>query len=267
MLNLINPDAVTDHNILNLVKEYRRSQISRFPIDVKFQSRLAGFLDSRLGDKEKKPLASLWYDVGDGVYVLQSRLIKNERYASHNSKYKQKRSKDPKKLLKPMKDFIKPYTAAEIAAFTSSDMEGAVYQWTMDGYSQMREILTLERGDIIEEVVRMRDMGYQPHTQKFAKIMAEGVPAYEEHQRRRNRAVMRVHVMFNPDNSLEIFCDDKMGYGGISEGTTTYTTLDEAPLSIRQQIAMLRMTEPGTFVPEVGHKIDPTTYWVEIHPK
>lgn len=139
--------------------------------------------------------------------------------------------------------------------------------WKREAQSEYRSVNSINASDVFEELRQMKLIGFTPRTEKFISLMNDGLPAWEEYNRRASRSVMRVHVFFNPDESVEIFCADKMGYQGINQGTSAYTSINEAPLCIQQHVAMLRMMENKAFIPEVGTKVDDTNYWVEVFPE
>jgi hypothetical protein len=269
MLHLINPEEVEGAVVLDLVRDFRRVQVSRFPINVKFDVSgnmgSARFYDSRF---PTHTIAMLWAESdkdGSKFWVLDSRLIHNERYRT--SRRNQKHTKDLKKLLRYMRDYVKPLSAKEIAGSCKEVMSSRLGRWKHDAIDQMRNACNFDRDDVMQEIVRMKAVGYQPQTPMFAKLMEQGVALWEEAKRRQDRKVMQVHIFVNPDESIELFCDDKLGYGGINQGVTVYNSIDEAPMNIQQSLAMLKMLEEKTFVPEVGTKVNETNYWVEIHPE
>ena len=96
------------------------------------------------------------------------------------------------------------------------------------------------------------------------EIMEIGVPHWEEKNRRNSRKVMQVHVIINTDETVEVYCPDKLGYAGVQEGNNFYNSLAEAPECIQQQVAMLRMMEPKAFVAEVGVRVSDNTFWIEV---
>lgn len=272
MLNLINPESVETAPILEVVREFRRVQVSRFPLDVKFTTFHRGdgalFFDSRI--QSKTALAKVWQDEdekGNKFWIVESRLINNDRYVRGNDRKHQKHTKDPKKLLRYMRDAVRPYSAKEIAKMSEELREHHVDMWKHQALAQMRTMCDIDRGDVMREMLRMRAVGYKPQTEKFAQVMEQGLAAWEEANRRTKRNVMQVHVFINPDESVEVFCDDKLGYRGINQGVTTYASLAEAPECIQQHVAMLRMMDDKAFIPEVGTKVDARNYWVEVFPE
>lgn len=272
MLNLINPEEFEGAEVLKLVREFRRVQVSRFPIDVYFEPEgntgAVKFVDSRFANTTSLGrLHSETDDKGDWVWVLTSRSIVNDRFVRNNDRRHQKQTKDTKKMLRYLRDYIRPFSAKEIAISSMHTRNSQVENWVGQAKGLMRDLCSLDRSDVMEEMIRMRAIGYKPQTEKFARIMEQGLAAWEEAQRRAERKVMQVHLFINPDESIEIFCEDKMGYAGINQGVATFDKIEDTPTCVQQHVAMLRMMEDKAFVPEVGTKINATNYWVEIHPE
>lgn len=257
MLNLINPEEAEGQPILEIVKEYRKFQVSRFPVDVEFTERTARFLDTRHPDK-----AIAMVEKCEDFWVITSRLIQNERF--RNKRAHQKQTKDTKKLLRFMRDYIRTVSIKEIASTSAPTFQGHVSGWKDQAMSKVRDHCTIHRDELMDEIMRMKAVGYVPQTKRFMEIMEIGVPHWEEKTRRFTRKVMQVYVMINTDDTVEVYCPDKLGYAGIQEGNNFYNSLVEAPECIQQQVAMLRMMEPKTFVAEVGVRVNDNSFWVEV---
>jgi hypothetical protein len=269
MLNLVNPELAEGAESLKLIQDFRRVQVSRFPIDVYFiDHNVVKFMDSRFPHAKRIAELSRQVDEKANLYwCLESRLIINDRFVRDNDRRHQKHTKDPKKMLRYLRDYVRPLSTKEIAINSIHLRKEQLDNWRGQAHSVMRDFCNLDRDDVMREMLRMKAIGYKPQTEKFAQVMEQGLPAWEEASRRSKRQVMNVHVFINPDESIEIFCDDKLGYEGINQGVNTYNTLAEAPKCIQQQVAMLRMMEDKAFVPEVGTKVNDTNYWVEVHPE
>lgn len=268
MLEIVNVDALQHEGLKQVLKEFRRVQVSRFPIKVSCLGLTIRFFDSRFSGREMLAEVSVQAnDKEEEYFCLESRLIVNDRFMRGNDRRNQKHTKDPKKLLRYMRDYVKPFSAKEIANASIDEHQRHVGHWRNEAESLMRDFCSLDRNDVMREMVRMHAVGYKPQTEKFAQIMEKGLPAWQEHNRRRERSVMTVHVFINPDESVEVYCSDKIGFAGINQGTTPFNSLADTPTSIQQHVAMLRMMDDKAFIPEVGTKIDANNYWVEVFPE
>ena len=268
MLEIKNPDDLQHEGLREVLKEFRRVQVSRFPIKVSCIGRTIRFFDSRIPNSRQ--LAEVAVDTNDKneeYFCIESRLIINDRFVRGNDRRNQKHTKDPKKLLRYMRDYVRPFSAKEIAENSEDEHQNHTGHWKREAESLMRDFCNLDRNDVMQEMVRMHAIGYKPQTEKFAQIMEKGLPAWQEYKRRKERSVMTVHVFINPDESVEVYCSDKLGFAGINQGTTPFSSLADTPTSIQQHVAMLRMMDNKAFIPEVGTKIDANNYWVEVFPE
>lgn len=268
MLVIKNEEVLEHEGLKKLLKDFRRVQVSRFPLEAHCWQKSIRFFDSRFTKKDLAAFVEVNEDGnGNELFILTSRLITNDRFVRGNERRNQKQTKDPKKLLRYMREYVLPFKPREIAEDSFSDYRSSVYKWTREAGELVSTHCYVDRDMVMEELIYMKSMGYQPHTQKFRDLMENGVPAYLEMERRNKRQIMRVHVFFNPDETVEIFCPDKMGYANIIHGTTAYASIAEAPMSVQHGVAMLRMLDAGGFIPEVGHKVDDKNYWVEVFPE
>jgi hypothetical protein len=113
MLNLKFKEHTCDE-IKSLLADFRRVQVSRFPIDVEAtdnDNNRIYFVDSRFPTSVvnyKRNLAVLETngvdDKGRRIYVLRGRLIKNEKYSEQNDDYHSRETNDLKKLSKYLRD-------------------------------------------------------------------------------------------------------------------------------------------------------------------
>ena len=110
--------------IKQLLVDFRRVQVSRFPINVVSNPSDAGavkFVDSRFPtDTWRKDRMLAWLGINDHddkgrpILTLYSRLIKNEKYSEHNDDYFTKSTFDVKKMASYLRQYVKPYAPEEI---------------------------------------------------------------------------------------------------------------------------------------------------------
>lgn len=274
MLN-INIPWTAHPAVRTMLTEFRRVQVSRFPIEVvtneSVDFRRIRFVDSRFpseGWHRDKNLAVLEFyerdDKGRIIYKLASRLIQNEKYAAYNDDHFTKSTTDPKKMFKYLREYVKPYTALEVATRTRMTAKDAHQTWADEAWHKFRSITSgIGSSDIAKEVMYLKSIGVEFHTEKFRKVAEEGVEAFAEHRRRQNTPFSDVHVFFNPDESVMVSC---MTEGALDAGTSTYERFDEVPPAIQQQVAMLRLMDAKTFIPEVGMRMTDREFWVQVEP-
>jgi len=266
MLNLQFKENTCDE-IKSLLTDFRRVQVSRFPINVEATANdhnKIGFVDSRFPVNlvhYKQNLAVLETngldDKGRRVYILRSRLIKNEKYSEHNDDYHSRETTDVKKLSKFLRDYVKPYSPLEVSQM-GSDVSDDLHNWRSEARRSFREVVgRVSEDDVAEEVAYLKSVGVQFRSDKFRNIATRGLDLHEELKRRNNDAIKNVHVYINPDESVHVTVAD--------EKTYSYDTLDSVPETVRQQVAMLMMVDMKQYVPEVGKRTDEKMFWVHVN--
>jgi hypothetical protein len=261
MLNITNPEEINPI-FTQLIADFRRTQVSRFPINVTSINHggMVIFEDSRFPSKNTKvlnivgTLRDAGFDKKDKQqYEVRSRLIKNEKYNQQNDDYNSRTTNDPKKVGKFLKDYFKPFTPMEVAGLTSRKFEHRHDEWRDEFRYKLQEMRHIDSNDLFEEVQHLRALGVEFHTERFKRIVSEGIPIFHEHMRRKDDPRKTIHVYFNTDDSVQTTN---------GQATTLYQSSDEMPENMRQQVAMLRMVEADTFIPEVGMKMSVNTYWI-----
>ena len=266
MLNLMLRED-TCEEIKSLLTDFRRVQVSRFPIEVKASandSNVIAFIDSRFPSDTvhfKRALAVLRTngvdDKGRKSFVLQCRLIKNEKYSEFNDDYRSRETTDIKKMGKFLRDYVKPYSPQEI-----SDMGGNIrddyYEWQQDAVTKFRRVVCqVSEVDIAEEVAYLKSVGVQFRSEKFVEIATTGLELLEERNRRKNSGIVHVHVYMHPDDSVSVTIADGKTY--------SYESLDNVPETVRQQVAMLMMVDMNQYVPEVGKRTKDKMFWIHVN--
>ena len=266
MLNIKNMDDV--HPLFKpLLVEFRRVQVSRFPINVDANEHTSAvrFVDSRFpnaGWRHYNMLASLTvkgFDAkGKPVIEMLGRLINNEKFATHSDNYYTRSTTDPKKVAKWLRDYVKPYTALEIAKKSGNAAQDRHCEWQINARSDARSLLNISAASMYEEVKYLKSVGTQFKTDAFRKL-AENLEALEEANRRSNKDFRGVHVYINPDESIAVG-------DVVMEKTWEFDSVEQAPTVIQQQLGMLRMVDDNVFLPHVGMRYNPKNFWIDVNP-
>jgi hypothetical protein len=267
---LVLKDEVEFPQLKHLINEFRRVQVSRFPIEVVVEGdgTLIGFVDSRFPTDRfnvSNMLAMLYVEnTGEKpTIIIESRLIKNDKYAVHNDKYRTRSTHDIKKMFKYMKEYIKPFSGQEVAQKSYRGMQHEFEQWQTKAHWGIRESLReLDTKDWMEGIIKLQALGIEPPTEKFAELARTAIPQYEEHIRRQAMEEPNYHIHLNPDDSVVVTI-----MRGDDKGSSTKESLDACPLFIQQAVGMLRMVDDRERVPEVGTRVSPKEFWIEGKPQ
>jgi hypothetical protein len=249
-----------------LLADFRRTQISRFPVEVRvISSEFVAFVDSRFpvspnaSASVRNSIGSVYSD-GDKI-VVESRLIQNEKYNMHNTDYHTRKTQDIRKVLKYMKEYLKPYTAQEVANRTLSNAKQAFNEHKEKAMWKARGYKLDDLDALYEEVMHMKTLGYEPKTNAVKKLVNEGFPALEQYMKTKDTEFPRVHVHIAPDESVTIAV--LMKHSNLETGAYTHDSLAAAPAFIQQQVGLLKMMDKNTHVPDVGYKSSDTEFWIE----
>ena len=271
MLDIKNLEHIRVRQMQDLVTEFRRYQVSRFPIEVipNDAGYAVGFIDSRFPTDRwtATNMLAMIYIKEEGenpTLTIESRLIENDKYAQYNDDYHTKSTKDMKKMLKFMKDYIKPWTSHEIAHKSKRTAESKFEEWQRRPHKDLRNVTyNFETSDYLDMFNKLREMGVAPINDRMKMIYEEALPHYLQVKERSQKKFAHTHAFINPDESVFI------SNVGIDHGRTVaklFERLDETPLDVQENLAMLRMMENDVFVAGVGHKISDREFWVEGYP-
>lgn len=262
--------AKIDYRLHPLLRSLRRAHVSRFPVHVvtNLHGTVACFQDSRflnVGDSGwRSNIATLFVDgiAKNGLpeFAMYSRAIENPKYGKTNEAYNSRTSTDEGKVLKLLKEYVKVFSPERIAMKSRNDARQKHRDWRFESNNAFVNVSSnISKSDLIEEVSRQIAIGTVFFTEKFKRLADEGVALMAEMRRRESLPENRTMVFFNPDNSVLVSTDGVKGEGTISN---TYMSADDLPVAIQSEVSMMRMMEPGTFVPEVGYRTDANTFWI-----
>jgi hypothetical protein len=266
MLNISNPEKLSPR-FFQLLADFRRTQVSRFPVDVEvINTEFIVFVDSRFRPELKGNSYNVRNSLGsvyssDDKIIVESRLIQNEKFNLHNSDYHTRKTQDPRKALKYMKEYIKPYTSHEIANRTIRNAEYAFeahkdkVEWKAREY-RLQDIEVLHA-----EIMHMKTMGYEPKTDAVRRIMTEGFEHIQQGVRMKGMEFPRVHVYLAPDESVNVAVLSPKS--GLEVGVMSYKSLAAAPTFIQQHVGMLKIMDDQSHVPDVGYKASASEFWIE----
>lgn len=273
MLDIKNLEQVKYQQLQDLVVEFRKHQVSRFPINVYPNDNgcAVGFVDSRFPTDRwnaSNMVAMLYIKINDEVptFTIESRLIENDKYAQYNDEYHTRSTKDLKKMLKFMKDYIKPWSAHEIANKSKRMAEDRLSSWKAQPTKELRELhYKLPDGSVNKIFVKLKELGVAPVDDTMKTIYDSLIPAYLEQQERQEKNFTDYcHAFINPDESVFI---SKVGIDAGRTVAKLFNSADEIPPETQQNIAMLRMMESHSFVANVGFKVSDNEFWVEGYPQ
>lgn len=277
MLNIKLGDTV-HKGIRDLVHTLSVGHISEYPIDVVVRPDHANrhtindvyFLDSRFPIKDDdwgldKIIACFFYN---GDYVLKSYRIQNNKYNPYSDGYRTRKTADTKKMLRVLSSTISTLSNTEIAAMVEN-LDTPVRSWEAAPERNFYELTSeLHGNEIVNEVLHLKTLGVQFRSDKFKRVAEQAEELRTEGKRRKQfvNTVLNLYVYEQPDGLVSVTflgeTKDKVYRGTQS---WTYENIDATPEVIRQQLALLKLSEVNNYIPEVG-KRDQNGYWIHVTP-
>jgi len=259
--------------IKQLLTDFRRVQVSRFPIIVEQHPQgndSVKFIDSRFPTdtwRIDRLLAKLTVDSmddkGRSILKLYSRLIENAKYSATSEGYHTRETADPKKMFGFLRQYVMPFKPDELMG----KMDAPLYeqeQWVDQPRQEFYQIANKVRGDVLaKEIMYLQSMGVQFQSEEFRQVASKGIELHLEAMRRKDVKSIMMMVMIQPDESVLIGWPS---VHGAVMGSRTYEKMEMCPDCVQQQVAMLRLCEQGTYVPEVGRMKSQTVFWINVSP-
>lgn len=274
MLNLNLRDTI--HPLLKqLLIDFRRVQVSRYPIDVTQHSddavEAVKFVDSRFPSdtwRRDRILAHLSIAGKDAKLRPRLRLYStnsaNDKYNANNDAYHEKVTSDPKKMASWLREYVKPYTQQEVMQRSPANVAYEYDEWRAKPKNDFRSIAgQIRPEDLAEEIMYLQSVGVQFRSEKFQQVASQGLELYTEAKSRWDNMKRHVHVFIQPDGMVLVTAPAMSGFPTVE---LQFESLERMPDDIQQQVAMMRMCERGQYVPEVGRMNTDRDFWVHVNP-
>jgi hypothetical protein len=187
-------------------------------------------------------------------YCVESKKIENEKYACHSDGYNIRQSKDVKKALKVAMTYLKPLTYDDILDRCRDPLHRGIEHLRSPAREKLHDNLSIQRGDVAQEVAHMIASGYVPSTKAFKDALDLLVKDGAELKRMQDYKPRACFVWVKP-NSLSYKFTDEMQ-------VTECTSMDDVPEFVRNKLAVLQIAKNGDAIADVGVRVSDITYWV-----
>ena len=194
----------------------------------------------------------------DKKYFVQSRLIRNEKFAHWNrDEYNARSSIKMKNMIKVALDNLIPYTIQEAKEKSNGNtsIDSDLHDIRSNASFKVRKDLQdINNGAWYKELLHMHDTGYIPKDKGVHKAMLEAV---------KNRQSFEEDFGYNPDtlfvhvkeDGSVVTLDDK-------SKQEEYPSTCTLPKDIFDKVMVLMVTSNKTFVRDVGKKENNSNLWV-----
>ncbi len=192
--------------------------------------------------------------VAELLYVVESKRITNDKYATHSEGYHTKKTKAFSIAVKNGLQYLKPVRFDELLSDKANVVDAALGSIRSPAYDKLHIASSVGRDNVLTEIRNMVRVGYQPVTAKFLESMNLLAAEDAELQRVANYRPRKCFVWAKPDR-VEYQVEG-------NERVIVYNPND-VPEEIRDKIAVLQIGS-GSAIMDVGVKVSDTMYWVFV---
>jgi hypothetical protein len=186
------------------------------------------------------------------LYVVESKRITNDKYATHSEGYHVKKTKAFPNAVKNGLQYLKPVMFDELLTEKEGVADTAIHTIRYPAEDKLHTAGTVGRANVLAEIRNMIRVGYEPVTAKFLETMHLLAAEDEELQRVANYKPRKCFVWAKPD---------RVEYQVEGNERVIVYSINDVPEEIRNKVAVLQIGS-ATGIMDVGVKVSDTMYWV-----
>ncbi len=186
------------------------------------------------------------------LYVVESRRITNDKYATHSEGYRTKKTKTFANAVKNGLQYLKPVMFDELLSDKVNLVDAAINNIRYPAEDKLHSAGSVGRENVLAEIRNMIRVGYQPVTAKFLQSMDLLVAEDVELQRVANYRPRKCFVWAKPD---------RVEYQVEGNERVIVYSINDVPEEIRNKVSVLQIGS-GSGIMDVGVKVSDTMYWV-----
>lgn len=251
-------DPNRDNTLNMLIRELKRTHVARHPLRVTSENTcLVHIYDDRCPTEPVVEVSTNGY----GNFTIASPYIHNEKYRTGNPDYHTRKTTNLAKVRRWLKDYTKPYEVNAITNITRELRRDIFHHWKGEFYESVRNATQkIDRDSIIEDVLNYARTGVPYQSPKFAPFLnGEFIKQIEENDKRSKTPEPCMHVLLERDGIAHLHLKEHKYSDPIHNFTGHIDTLD---VHYRSKVAMLKIVDAKTFVPDVGVRLDTHNFWV-----
>lgn len=208
---------------------------------------------------------------GNNKYAVYSRTIKNDKFNEDREQYHMAMSDSLDRAIKNVKKHMRRYMVNEVANMSLGDFQqkvsGAAYTASSEYNDAYRELYT--HGSFHNEMRALVNNGYQFNDPVFGGLVKNMLNKLDEQMAKQYEAHHGYYVQVREYMGEQVFdviavLDIKKASAKHVGSHRTYKAeeLAEVDENLAAKMAALSMLDDGAFVEGLGHKVNPTSYWV-----
>ena len=212
--------------------------------------------------------------VGDAMYMVASRTITNDKYASYQDQHYMKMTVNIATAVRNAKRFLRNFSPREMAraniqnaASKSSESEGNAGNEYRNAMRGLFDHESSQSNRMLTELRNLVDTGYEFIDPAFGSELAAMFGLLDEYKSLKGKPIhcyfVRVYEKFGKQTFDVCMVDDLhkgAWHANVSTEFTRYT--DDLPEDIMGKVSMLAMVESDTYVDDVGYRADEGLFYV-----
>ena len=187
------------------------------------------------------------------LYVVISDRIKNDKFSAHSEGYHRKQTKDFVKAVKNALQYVKATPFEELRQSLGTRCHDALAAIRTPACDKMYTAASVGRQVVMDEIVNMIRVGYQPVTNNFKAALNLIATEGEELNATANYKPRVCFVWAKPD---------RVEYQIAGNEKVIVYDLQHVPEDIRNRVSVLQIGNEHQPIRDVGVKVSPTMYWL-----
>lgn len=208
---------------------------------------------------------------GNNKFAVYSRTIKNEKFKEDREQHHMVMADSMDRALKAVKKHLRRYQTSEVALMSLNDFQSKVSMGGWAASSAFREAFQLvtQHGSFHNEMRALINNDHQFNDPIFGAAVKTMIEKLDEQMARQYEAHHGYYVQVREYLGEQVFdvitvLDVKKATGRSVGAHRTFKAeeLAEVDENLAHKMAALSMLDDGAFVEGLGHKVNPTSYWV-----
>lgn len=203
------------------------------------------------------------------TYMIHSRKIENEKFATHRDQYYMAFVGDIKRAVKLSLTKLTPYSPKEMAGLTYRDFRHSIEEVRSNLRSTLHSVLSPLRDSavLLTELKGLIAQGVQFSTTEFTRAAEQVIKAEQEYESVRHKPMhgYYVYVRMVGDHQWVDVIDamDMQTRSSVDSYTHTSFPAEDLPEDIQGKIAVLSMATIGQYMQGVGRRVSEKAFWIE----
>jgi hypothetical protein len=206
-------------------------------------------------------------------FMVESRKIKNDKYAEYRDQYHRVFTKDMDKALKNAQRYLLPYSPNELLLATFGAFKDKLETKKMVADRAFEQAIGSLTGYqvLAAELENLVNQGVKFSTSPFQLHVEEAVAKYQHRQYMRNKQTRSYFITIRMIGDTQVVdvatCHDYKGksplYQDFFEESFKVMNVDDLPEDIKAKIATLMLVDVNQHIDGVGIRASERSFWVE----